>query len=532
MIENGYSVIASSSQMELAREDNGNLVITANLGYLNDYNKNNVALLYTDFAEESIKTIINRPIKGKLRRDIFGNEKFGSHEAYVDENGEMRFATETIGTHIDANIVNLEVIPVHGDGSKKVLPTIIAKAVIWADEYPEYANAVERLYREGRLGTSWEVIGRELGDDLGRAKELMLENPRAYSKFEIRANTIIGVEPAYGVNSRIIDVAEDTNADEILFSALKKDISAKSDKYGIGSKIAIDKSVESASNKPWGEVDKTSLRNRALLANNYVQLVNFIYLDVQEGWEESPSTKLGYPVAEIIGDKAVYNINGIQSALSFLRNTNTNDNPKVESKLKSLYKKFNLDMDNFSSENNKDRSNYMEERLKELENELAEANKKLSEYENANKDAELASLKEELDVLREEKSSVDEKFISTTEKLEALTSELEELKSYKEKYDEIQAQKQEEEKQLKISELKEMVTKGGFVKEEELETSEELKTMIDNLDEAGLKVFRAERILSSVEVSQDEKNKKEKEKMEFSEKTVVDKNAMDEFLSK
>ena len=89
-------------------------------------------------------------------------------------------------------------------------------------------------------------------------------------------------------------------------------------------------------------------------------------------------------------------------------------------------------------------------------------------------------------------------------------------------------EKAEQEKLVKVAELKEMVLKGGFVKESELETSEELKAMLESCNEDALKIFRAERILASVETSTETKVKKEKK--EFSEADSVKKNFMDEFL--
>jgi len=556
-------IVASGNNVEVSQSEDGLcLYVTANMGFLNNYNLNGVMLTNSEKADESVRTLINRPIKGKLRKDFFGNERFGSHEAYEDEEGRLRFNTETIGTHYNAFIQDVEVQLLHGSREKAILPCMFGQAIIWIDEYPSYAEAIVKLYSEGRLGTSWELFGNDFTDDGGLAESLGIDNPRSYSSWTMTANTIIGVQPAYGENSRIIHTSQDEDANRILSEALEKDFSqtTRKEDYGTGNSIEIDRSVDSASNSSWGDVNKTDLRNKALKAKNYKSLVDFIYLDVEESWEDAPSQKLSYPVGQIIGDRAVYNINGIQSALAFLRNPNTENNPEVNRKLRKLYEKFDLDTKNFNSthhnddeddyKNNSDnqsqnqtsesesngRSTDMEERLKQLELDLAEANQKLKEYEEAGKDAEIAQLKEEMETLKTEKSDAEEKLVKATESLETLTSQVEELKPYKEKIEVIEAEKAETEKQVKIAELTEMVTKGDYVTKEELETSEELKTMISECNEDALKVFRAERILEKLDAEEkkDVETSQSKEKntrKDFSEDTRVSKDAMTDFLN-
>ena len=69
----------------------------------------------------------------------------------------------------------------------------------------------------------------------------------------------------------------------------------------------IDKSKESMSTKPWGDVDKTDLRNKIMEASNKSELVKACYMLVEDGWEDAPSEHLKYPVMCFEGDKLVYN---------------------------------------------------------------------------------------------------------------------------------------------------------------------------------------------------------------------------------
>src|SRR5690606_37576711 len=125
---------------------------------------------------------------------------------------------------------------------------------------------------------------------------------------------------------------------KILF-AVPKDEMGKSDP------IKIDLSKEAADMiTPWGSVDKIQLRDSILRAKNYKTLVKKCYLVVEEGWEDSPSLKLKYPVCRIKNNTLVLCKSGCETALSFLeRNTNADYYKSAKAKLKKYYKILGLD---------------------------------------------------------------------------------------------------------------------------------------------------------------------------------------------
>lgn len=102
----------------------------------------------------------------------------------------------------------------------------------------------------------------------------------------------------------------------------------------------IDKSKEAMSNKPWGDVDKTVLRNKIMEADNKAALVKACYMLVEAGWEEAPSEHLKYPVMEIKGDTLVYNRGGLASALGYAKAENET---AVVNKVEKIYKSLGLD---------------------------------------------------------------------------------------------------------------------------------------------------------------------------------------------
>ena len=102
----------------------------------------------------------------------------------------------------------------------------------------------------------------------------------------------------------------------------------------------VDKSKEALSAKPWGEVDKNDLRDKIMEASNCNDLVKDVYMLVEEGWEESPSEHLKYPVMCFEEDTLVYNRDGLSSALGYAKKENET---VVISKVEKIYKELDLE---------------------------------------------------------------------------------------------------------------------------------------------------------------------------------------------
>lgn len=111
----------------------------------------------------------------------------------------------------------------------------------------------------------------------------------------------------------------------------------------------IDKSKEAMSDKAWGEVDKTAMRDKIMEASNKATLVKAVYMLVEDGWEEAPSEHLKYPVMMLEGDTFVYNRDGLASALGYAKKENETT---VVNKIEKIYKKLDL-VDNESGKEEK-----------------------------------------------------------------------------------------------------------------------------------------------------------------------------------
>lgn len=106
--------------------------------------------------------------------------------------------------------------------------------------------------------------------------------------------------------------------------------------------LKIDKSKDSLSDKPWGEVDKIAMRDKIMETSNKKTLVKSVYMLVEDGWGDAPSEHLKYPVMELKGDTFVYNRDGLASALGYAKKE---EETAVVSKIEKIYKKLGLETD-------------------------------------------------------------------------------------------------------------------------------------------------------------------------------------------
>lgn len=116
-----------------------------------------------------------------------------------------------------------------------------------------------------------------------------------------------------------------------LFSERRKKELADKKTYKINEKELKD--------TPWGEIDKTDIRDKIMNAENRDELVKVVYGVVEDGWQEAPSEHLKYPLMQLVGDTFYYNRNALSSALTYAKQ---NDEQEVIDKVEKLYKDFDL----------------------------------------------------------------------------------------------------------------------------------------------------------------------------------------------
>ena len=166
--------------------------------------------------------------------------------------------------------------------------------------------------------------------------------------YVIRGTTILGkmVNPSVPKANITVTRFSEEEADKFFakvhnnsLTVLRKFVEERKESMAESKTYKIDKSKDAMSETPWGDVDKTELRNKIMDAKNKSALVKAVYMLVEDGWEEAPSEKLKYPIMEIKGDSVVYNRYGLSSALAYAQKENESS---VVSKVEAIYKKLGL----------------------------------------------------------------------------------------------------------------------------------------------------------------------------------------------
>ena len=180
----------------------------------------------------------------------------------------------------------------------------------------------------------------------------------------------------------------------------------------------------------WGDVDKTTMRDKIMKAKNRDLLVKSVYALVENGWQDTPSEHLKYPIMQLVGNTFYYNRYALSSALAYAIKENETS---VISKIEKLYKKFDLDEEtkeeemseetkNFSESETNDKEEHIvmeEEKKEDKVEEMAETEtetpeekemgcgKEMSEDESADKEEEKEDKDEPKEDEKEKKFSLD-----------------------------------------------------------------------------------------------------------------------------
>lgn len=581
--------ILNSPIVEISSKNKNYKEIVMLVHVLDEENGN--GLTFTKEATEKYyNTLIDMPL---VARYFPEQDRIGDHEPVFDENGYIiGFNTVPIGTITEAWIGDYQVNAIE----KKL--ALFAKAKIWSYRFPEATRCIENLFSNGNLDTSVEVEVYKYSDD-----STLLH--RKVKEFSYLSNCILGkgVEPA-DPNAGVLSISQKEIA-----MAVKSDLelNLKKEDWGTGEKIEIDNSKESANTSgSWGNVNKTSLRNKILKASNYKSLVKEAYLIVEDGWLDSPSSHLKYPHHFISDGKLVIHKGGLIAARQYLAK-NDPDNTSAISHLKKHYKTLEMEWDvemnnkggndvpekevtfNFGKEmkihfesnamshddirsalwdglnSEKDENGWtiyrysiedvydtylvaydyddskyykMNYSINESENTVTidkesavevkkewveinpsttvvssedhekEINKLKSQYEEeiATKENKIKELETEIEKLNKEIATKDEalemnekqyaeKIIKLGESITELQGKLEELQPIKEQYEQMKREKEEKELNEKREALKTFALNSKMIKEEEFENNEEIKNMIMEVNEVGIKALIAERIV-------------------------------------
>ncbi|WP_346938172.1 hypothetical protein [uncultured Clostridium sp.] len=423
-----------------------------------------------------LKTLLFKPVVGKIEINKEGEEDFTSHQAkkvYKFEGNNikqsLKFGTEAFGTFCDVGIEEIEGVEY-----------IVATAKIWK-RFEKCCEIIQARYDNNEtLSTSWEISILEQSEIIADGKKTK----------DILNGVFIGhallskfTSPAYD-SAVMLEVAELEKEDSFQ-NALLEDLQ-NINNLEISSQSDVE-SVENILKKNEGGITKMSEENKvkdietSSLTNSDLRskVTRAIYATEGNG-------RYYYGVIILpLEFRAIAKLEGQDTKefdyTEFTYAVNSDETISITSQ-QDVEMVFvpKVDNDNVVSE---------------LENKLKEVNTSLSE-----KVEEIIKLGE---TIKTQETNISEK-----------DSLIEELTPFKEQISEINAEKEKLEIAEKQNTLKIMALSSKYITEEEIETCEELKKAIGELDEKAVKEMIAERV-----IAQATQNKPQEEKVEVSERT-------------
>lgn len=421
-------------------------------------NKNGVAL-DRNTIENWMSTLKNKPLVGKIKMRYDGEYDFTGHNVRevekVGENGnkyrEVEFDTEAFGTFFDVAIETIN--------DKEY---IVASCEIWK-RFTKACEIIVNRIQEGSLSTSWEISVEK--STQGIIDGLMTKI--------IQAGRFIGhcllgknVSPAYD-SSGLLEIAS-TNYDmefaealsqDILSQGLDKENEAKEEnnlQSNIETQVAEENVEETVVETPVADTTESSTETEVTENKDETEVSQLTEYDLRKKIREACRAKLDkwcwisfhFPV-----EKEVWlEVDGRESELDFVRMTYTVENDTIT----------------------------------------------VSDPEDVKLTVSIAEVNTKIAELEAEISTKDDAIIKSGEEIAKLKTEISELSPFKEKFEKAEQERIENELKEKKETIISSITKSGLITREEIETSEELKGYVENLDEKSLKAVLADRYIASL----------------------------------
>lgn len=451
---NEDKIFLSSQVIDLA-ETNTYIELTNRLCYYGEPNLNGV-LLPVDGALDKAETLVNMPVVAKYKK-VNGKDDLGGHEAYVDPGtDEVKFGTENIGTHISVEIKDDDV---QIGSEMKTLPCLFAKSRIWARN-KNVVKAIKRLFSEGNLTSSWEII----------TSSFTFENGiKTLTDYVFEANALLGstVTPAYPC-AKALSMASLEESQRLIAEALTDDITISEKE----------------------EVNMENIEEKAEVETN---------TEIEEIKSEKDITESNPSHAE----KEVSSLTDLDLRMKL------NEACRVSSKNIWVWVAFLFPAENYC--------------LCEYEGRESELDYLRFDY---TVDGDTVTVGEPIPSklivsvaqINSAISQRDEALNKANETIQILKAEVEVAKPFKEAAEKAEKERVEAERKNKVDTLTQYAKKSGFISESEIAEDGDIKTMISELNEDGIKSVIATRFMDSLnnnsEISQTETASVETKKVE------------------
>lgn len=445
---------------------------------LDEANANLKGIKESDLSEDEMKTLIGQPLVTKVIFDENTKQyNFSGHlmqkKWKYDQSGNLvKFSdftsTNPIGYHTSISIEDIE----FGDVTKRCL---VAEVVLWT----RYYRAMEVIERLGTdLHTSWEVSygGKYIEDGIEWLTDILF-----------LANCVLGsnINPAYSDAGLLECAEENNNQEDELGQALIDDIKEIRESENNDQVLEQDNteiSIQSDENSVDDKLNENIEGGHKIMANEKKENIETSALNtddlrskvVSAVYATESMNRYYYGVIVYPYDYVAYAKLSNQDSVSddFTKFTfviNSDDSISLTSQ-EDVKMTFTPKMQS-------------ETEVAELQAQIDAVNVTLSE-----KETELSTKIDEIVKLGETITSQQE---TIAEKDKAIA----ELEPIRLQMEQAEAEKKEAEIAEQKENLKKMALSSKYFTEEEIETSEELKKAIEEIDEKQIKCLIAERVV-------------------------------------
>lgn len=467
-------IVISGSPIEIAEFEDHKLA-TFLISVLDEYDLNG-RLIPKESGELYHSTIVGFPILAKMVCNEAGEPvDFAGHEMVIvtDEEGhsQVRFGTHPIGSVVESWIEERPVAGYIGNKS-----CIMIRAKLWSSRYPEYFAVLDKLWAAKNVKSSWELTVQEA---------VQTARGRILKAFSFIGNTLLGSGVVGAVPGAGVYEYAQADSELELAAALSKDVCVEAaqrkedgilENENLGQETVAEEirelepetheeaEVHEEPAAQAGEAEVTGAEESAEVEEAEVAE------EVQETESAEPCSEVAmltdHDLHEAVG-RAYREHSSEWAYVAFLFPADG------EAWLRTDSTRTETDLVRVTFSVNGDTVEIITEEAVKLTVSVAEVNSAIA--------------------------SRDDAIAKANERINELSAQVAALQPYKDAADQAEQARIEAELAQKRVQFREKMLASKLFDESEIEASEALRSMIEQLDEAGLKNEIAERFMAKLE---------------------------------
>lgn len=466
-------IVLSGSPIEIAEYEDHKMA-TFLISVLDEYDLNH-RMIPKESGELYHSSIVGFPILAKMVCNEAGDPvDFAGHEMYivVDEEGnsQVRFNTHPIGSVVESWIEERAVAGYVGKKS-----CIMIKAKLWSTRYPEYFAVLDKLWAANNVKSSWELTVQEA---------VQTAQGRILKAFSFIGNTLLGSKVIGAVPGAGVYEYAQADSELELAAALSKDVFIEEAQRKEDGVLESENMVqEQVVSEVVAEVAEPVVE---VVDNNETAEAEDVNSEVAEEAELVEETTEGevaeaIPVEEVVVEEAMLTDHDLRR--------------RVAEAYRTQHDKWGWVAFWFPADNEA----WIEYEGRPTEMDFMRVTYTVENDEVTISTAEPVKLTVSVAEINQALEARDNAIATANEKINNLTAQIAALQPYKDAADKAEQERIEKETAEKRTAFKEKMISSKLFTQDEIETSEALKTMIDCLDESALKAEIAERFMAKLD---------------------------------